>query len=142
MLVKDIMTRDVVTIYPDATLKEVGVILKEKRISGIPVVDKDGKIVGIITLTDMLKILSQIYKWREIEKKAPELKLSECFEKEKLEAKVRNIMTKNVFTLEEDRTLEDIMRLMFDRSIHTIPVTKDGSLVGIIGKRDLVYACF
>ena len=52
MLVKDIMTRNVITVSPDTPLKEVGRILKEKRISGIPVVDGSGNIVGIVTVTD------------------------------------------------------------------------------------------
>jgi len=70
MLVKEIMTREVITVSPDDSLKNVGEILKEKRISGLPVV-KDEKIVGIITLTDMLKVLERIYKWKELEKREP-----------------------------------------------------------------------
>ena len=142
MQVKEIMTKDVITVSPDASLKEAGEIFKEKRISGAPVVDGAGNILGIITLTDLLRILDQIYKWREIERKVSGLKLSEMFEKEKLEAKVVNIMTKDVFTISEDKTIDDVMRIMFGKGVHTIPVTKDGKLVGIIGKRDLVSACF
>jgi len=142
MLIKEIMTKDVISVSPDASLKEVGEIFKEKRISGVPVVDKNGNIIGIITLTDLLRILDQIYKWREIEKKVSELKLSEMFEKEKSEAKVENIMTKDVFTISEDKTIDDVMRMMFGKGVHTIPVTKGGRLVGVIGKRDLISACF
>ena len=75
-MVKDIMTTEVVTISPETSLKEVGEILREKRVSGLPVVDKDGSVVGIITLTDMLRILDQIYHWREIERRVPEIKPS------------------------------------------------------------------
>ena len=142
MFVKEIMTKNVITVSPDASLKDVGEILKEKRISGVPVVDKDGDIVGIITLTDMLRILDQIYKWREMERKVSGLKLSEMFEKEKSEAKARDIMTKNVVTLDENKTIEDVMGMMFDRKIHTIPITKEGKLLGVVGKRDLLSACF
>jgi len=55
---------------------------------------------------------------------------------------VKEIMTKDVFTISEDKTIDDVMRIMFGKVVHTIPVTKDGKLVGIIGKRDLVSACF
>ena len=55
---------------------------------------------------------------------------------------VKEIMTKDVFTISEDKTIDDVMRIMFGKGVHTIPVTKDGKLVGIIGKRDLVSACF
>ncbi len=142
MLIKDIMTKNVITVSPDASLKEVGTILKEKRISGIPVVDQKGCIVGIVTLTDMLKILDHIYQWKELERKEPTLKLSEVFTQEKLNAKARDVMTKDVVTLEENSSIDDVMRVMFDKKIHTIPITSDGKLVGVIGKRDLVYLSF
>jgi len=142
MFVKEIMTKEVITVSPDASLKEVGEILKEKRISGIPVVDENGNVVGIVTLTDLLRILDQIYKWKEMEKRVAGLKLSEMREEEKSKAKVRDIMTKDVFTISEDGTIDDVMRMMFGKGIHTIPVIKDGKLVGIMGKRDLIDACF
>ena len=142
MLVTEIMTKDVITVSPDASLKDVGELLKEKRISGVPVIDAKGNIVGIVTLTDMLRVLDQIYKWQEMERRVPGLKLSEMFAKEKSEAKVRNVMTKTVYTLDENQTIEDVMRMMFDKKVHTIPITKDGKLLGIVGKRDLISACF
>jgi CBS domain-containing protein len=141
-MLKDIMTTDVITISPETTLKEVGEILKRNRVSGLPVVDKDGAVVGVITLTDMLRILDQIYHWKEIERRVPEIKLSDMFEKEKAEAKVRSIMTKEVLVLDESAPIEEVMRLMFDRKVHTIPVTRNGKLIGVIGKRDLISACF
>jgi len=142
MLVTEIMTKDVITVSPDASLKDVGELLKEKRISGVPVIDAKGNIVGIVTLTDMLRVLDQIYKWQEMERRIPGLKLSEMFTKEKSEAKVRNVMTKSVYTLDENRTIEDVMRMMFDKRVHTIPIAREGKLLGIVGKRDLVAACF
>jgi predicted transcriptional regulator len=143
MKIKDIMTTEVITVHPETTLSEVGKILKEKRVSGVPVTDHENNVVGIITLTDMLRILDHIYQWREIEMQVPELKLSAMFEKEKTQAKVQDVMTKDVLTLDEGSSLDDIMRLMFTRKVHTIPVVARGNkLVGIVGKRDLVYACF
>jgi CBS domain-containing protein len=141
-MLRDIMTTDVITISPETTLKEVGEILKRNRVSGLPVVDKDGAVVGVITLTDMLRILDQIYHWKEIERRVPEIKLSDMFEKEKAEAKVKSIMTKEVLVLDESAPIEEVMRLMFDRKVHTIPVTRNGKLIGVIGKRDLISACF
>jgi CBS domain-containing protein len=143
MLVKDMMTRNVITVTPEHTLKQVGALLREKRISGIPVVDEEGRVIGIVTLTDMLRILDRIYRWREMERKFPELKFSDMFEKEKGEAKVSDIMSKVVFTMEEDKPIERVMEMMFNRGVHTIPIVdKEGKLVGVIGKRDLIYACF
>jgi CBS domain-containing protein len=142
MLVKEIMTKNVITVSPDASLKEVGIIFKEKRISGVPVVDKNNTIVGIVTLTDMLRILDQIYIWKELEKLVPGCKLSEMEQEEKAKAKARDIMTKEVYTINEQGTIDDLMKMMFTKKIHSIPVTREGKLVGIVGKRDVIYACF
>ncbi len=142
MLVKDIMTKDVITVSPDTSLKEIGRIFKEKRISGTPVVDKTGNIVGIVTLTDLLRILEQIYKWKALEKRMNGLKLSEMRETEKAKATASDIMTRDVATVSEDSTIDDVMRIMFTRGGHTMPVTKNGKLTGVIGKRDLIDVCF
>ncbi len=142
MFIKDMMTKNVVTVTPDTSLKEVGRLLKEKRINGVPVVDSTERIVGIITVTDILRLLEEIYQWQVLEDKITGLHVSELVGKERLNRKAASVMKKNVFTLNENSTLNDLMRLMFTKKIHTIPVTKDDKLVGIIGKRDLVYACF
>jgi len=142
MFVKEIMTKDVVTVSPDASLKETGKIFMEKRISGAPVVDNNGNIVGVVTLTDLLRVLDQIYKWKELEGRTEGLKLSQMYEEEKSKLKVKDIMTKNVLTVNEQETIDDLMKLMLAKRVHTIPVTKEDKLLGVIGKRDLVCACF
>ena len=142
MLVKEIMTKNVISVSPNTPLKEVGRILKEKRISGIPVVDDDGNIAGIITVTDILKMLQEIYQWQELEKSTTGLNISDLVGREELNKKVKDVMTKNVYTLDENKNISEVMRLMFTNKIHTIPITKDDKLVGIIGKRDLVFASF
>lgn len=142
MLVKEIMTKNVITVSPDTSLKEVGKILKEKRISGIPVVDDAGSIVGIITVSDILIIIQQIYQWQELQRDTAGLNISEFVGTEWLNKKVNEAMKKNVYTLDENESINEAMRLMFAHQIHTIPITKDDKLVGIIGKRDLVFASF
>ena len=142
MLVKEIMTKNVITVSPETSLKEVGKILKEKRISGIPVVDGVGNIVGIITVTDILIIIRQIYEWQELQRNTAGLNISEFVGTEWLNKKVNEVMRKNIYTLDENESINEVMRLMFTHQIHTIPITKDDKLVGIIGKRDLVFASF
>ena len=142
MIVKEMMTKNVITVSPEASLKEVGSLIKEKKISGLPVVTEGGTIVGIVTLTDLLNLLSRIYQWKQLEEGDEAVNLSDMFEKEKTTSKVADIMTKNVIALREDDSLDDVMKLMFDNKIHTIPVTKEGVLIGIVGKRDLIHACF
>jgi CBS domain-containing protein len=142
MFISEIMTKDVITISPDASLKEIGLIFKEERISGIPVIDSYGNIAGIVTLTDMLKILDRIYTWKELEKRLTRLDLGNMRQEEKLKAKVRDVMTKDVFTVNVHETVDFVVRIMLTKNIHTFPVTEEGKLIGVVGKRDLIYACF
>ncbi|MFC1703914.1 CBS domain-containing protein [Candidatus Omnitrophota bacterium] len=141
MLLKDIMTKNIITVKPTDSLKKVGEILKEKRISGIPVVNDQGDLTGIITLTDLIRMFESIHTWKQLEKRNAGLKLSEMIEQEKAQGIVRDYMTKNVLTLQADATLEEAMATMFTCSVHTFPIVSDGQLVGVIGKRDLIFAC-
>jgi len=142
MLVKEIMTRNVITVSPDTSLKEVSKILKEKRISGVPVVDNGGNIVGIITITDILAIIRQIYEWQALERSTAGVNISELLGVEWLNKKVNEVMRKNVYTLDENKSINEVMRLMFTHQIHTIPIVNDNKLVGVVGKRDLVFFIF
>ena len=142
MIVKEIMTETVVTVTPETSLREAGKIFLEKRISGIPVIDENGNLYGMLTITDMLKVLDDIYKWGEQEKKWGGLKIADEFAQKKANAKVGDIMSKEVFTLPEESNLKDVMRMMFTKKVHTIPIVRDNKLVGIIGKHDLVSICF
>lgn len=142
MLVEEIMTRNVITVTPETSLKEAGKIFLEKRISGIPVVDKKGILCGMVTLTDMLKVLDEIYKWGEQEKKWSGLKIAEEFAKKKANAQVGDIMSQEAFTLTGEDSLKDVMRMMFVKNVHTIPIVKNTKLIGVIGKRDLISICF
>jgi len=144
MLLKDLMTKEVICISPEASLKEAGEVFKKNRISGVHVVDEDGKIIGVVTITDMLKTLGKIYKLKESEMDSQaDFRLSEMYEKEKQNAKVKDLMSRKIHVLVEDSSIEEVMRLVFQVKVHTIPVTDlEGHLVGIIGRRDLVEACF
>ena len=138
MLLREIMTKDVISISHEATLKEAGEVFKQKRISGLPVVNENEEIVGVVTITDMLKILGQIYKLKESEKKSQaDIMLSEMYEGEKQKAQVKDLMTREVHVLKEESSIEEVMRLMFQKNVHTIPITDaEGHIVGIIGRRD------
>ncbi|MFH1768550.1 MAG: CBS domain-containing protein [Candidatus Omnitrophota bacterium] len=140
MKVRDLMTKEVVTVSPEDSLGEVGAILKEKRISGVPVVDQEKKLLGIITITDLLKVLYNVYRWKDV--KNNDISFTNFFHKQKIEAKVKEFMAKHIFTLNEDDPIDEVMRVMFDKNAHTIPVMRGDELVGVVGKRDLVRACF
>jgi len=142
MKIKDIMTRNIISITPEASLKELATLIKQHRINGVPVVTKEGALVGIVTMTDILKILRDIYYWAELENVKPGLGVKDALMAEKEKATVETKMTTGVRTVKEDDTVEDILKLMCKHNIHTIPVTKDSKLIGIVGVTDIVYAIF
>ena len=142
MKIKDIMTRNVISITPEASLKELATLIKQYRINGVPVVTKEGALVGVVTMTDILKILRDIYYWAELENVKPGLGVKDALMAEKEKATVGTKMTTGVRTVKEDDSVEDVLKLMCKHNIHTIPVTKDGKLIGIVGVTDIVYAVF
>ena len=142
MLVKEIMTKDVVTVRPDAPLKELAKILKKHQINGVPVVSADGTLAGIITMTDLLKILKDINYWDSIEKIKPGIGVKEAFMREKEKATVARKMTTQVTTVSEDDSVEHVVDLMCKHNIHTIPVVKDDKLIGVVGATDIISVSF
>ena len=142
MKVKDIMTTNVITVTPETKLKEVAKIIKGHRINGLPVLNEAREVVGIITITDLLRLLRDIHYWERVEKENPEVRIiKDILVKEKNESTVNMKMTKMIWTVDEDSELDDVLELMYKYDIHTIPVTKDHKLVGIIGATDIVNSC-
>ena len=143
MLAKDIMTKDVITVTREDTIENVIKILMEREISGIPVVNDKGEIEGIITEGDLiyrsknLKIptfLSLLggYVFLESTKKLEQqIKKMSGY-------KVEDVMTKEVVTVDEDETIENIATTMTKKKINRIPVEKEGKLVGIISRKDII----
>lgn len=142
MLVKDVMTLNVITVTPETKLKNITKLIKENRINGLPVVDQEGSVVGIITMTDFLRMLRDIHHWSRLEKENPEVKaIKDILVREKDEATVSSKMTKLIWTIDEESPIENVLELMYKYDIHTIPVVKGRKLVGIIGATDVVNAC-
>ena len=131
--VADIMTEHVLTVKENLTLKEVAHVLLRYRISGVPVVSRKGCIVGIITITDLLRVLSTDLK--------PSVK-DEIFLIKKLQnKKVKDVMTKNVFTLDKKVSIWKAFKVMCEKNIHTLPVVENSRLIGVVGVRDLLNIC-
>jgi CBS domain-containing protein len=120
MKAKDVMTTPVVTISPDATLADATRLLDTKGITGVPVADADGKVIGILTEKDIL-VLAYTY--------VGNLR----------ETKVREAMTGNVVTFPSDTSLEAIAKCFAKSDFRRVPIVDEGKLVGIISRRDLVH---
>lgn len=138
----DIMIRDVITVKPDTTLEELARILIRYQITGAPVVDDNGNLKGIVTENDLISKNSRLH--------IPTLlRLFDAFiplgasrleiEIKKMAAyTVDDICTKEVITVDSETSVEDIATIMTEKKIHLLPVLKDGRLIGIIGKKDLI----
>ena len=127
MLVKERMTRNPITIRPDMPVTEAQAMMKREKIHHLPVMDKDEKLVGIVSEKDLLYASP-----------SPASTLS-VYEMSSLLAKlkVEKVMSKNVVTVSEDVPLEEAARIMADRGVGGLPIMRGSSLVGIITESDL-----
>lgn len=141
--VKDIMTEKPITVSPETEIVFASKILLEKRINGVPVVDKQGKLLGIICQSDL--IVQQ--------KKLPIPSLFTFLDgfisltsKKHLESEIQKIaaitvaqaMTVDPVTVSPETNIEYVATLMVEKNFHTIPVLENGILVGIVGKADIL----
>jgi CBS-domain-containing membrane protein len=140
---KDIMTKDVITVHPDTEVVQAANLLLDHHINGLPVVDQEGNVKGIICQSDlvaqqrkiplpsffiMLDSFIPLTSPKNIEK-----------ELQKMSAvTVKDAMTPDPITVDPETDLEDIATLMVKHKIHTLPVLDHGKLVGIIGKEDIL----
>jgi CBS-domain-containing membrane protein len=143
LTVKNIMTRDPITISPDTEIVHAAKLLLEKGINGIPVVDKKGELVGIICQSDLIaqqKRLPIPSIFTLLDGFIP-LASTKHFEKavQKIAATtVADAMTPKPVTVQTDTSIEELASLMVDKNFHTLPVVDEGKLVGVVGKEDVL----
>ena len=142
---KDIMTKDVVTVKPETSIEELSSLLVQNGISGVPVVDSSGALYGIVTENDLISRNKRLHIPTVVSflDAAIYLESSKKFEQEvrRLAAtKVGDICVRKVTTITEDTTVTDIATIMAEKKAHLLPVVKNGKIVGIVGKRDVVKA--
>ncbi|MEW6584248.1 MAG: CBS domain-containing protein [Nitrospirota bacterium] len=142
MKAKDIMTKNVISVKPETTIEELARLLIEHRIGGLPVVDDSGGLRGIVTENDLISQNSKLHIPTILRLFDAYIPLGtskiESEIKKMTAATVGEICSKDVVTVDEEASVEYIATLMTDKKIHTLPVVKEGKLVGIIGKKDLI----
>ncbi len=116
MIASDIMTRKVCTTRPETDVQELALLLSSKRISGAPVVDDNGQIIGIVTEAD---IIGKV-------------------DREGL--RVADIMCRELITVDEETPVGEVASLLTERKIKRVPVVQNGKLVGIVSRADIVHA--
>lgn len=141
MKAKDIMTTRVVTVRPETLVKQIASELLAHHISAVPVVDKNDRLVGIVSEGDLLHRVEtgtatrhRSY-WLELftgeERRAAEYVKSHG-------RKAADVMTKDVVSVSEDTTVQEIAGILESRQIKRVPVVRDGRVVGIVSRANLV----
>lgn len=147
MKAKDIMQTAVVTVKPEATIEEIAKILVENNISGVPVVDDLGNVIGIVSegdllykevsprVPDVVNVLGAMIYYNGITQYNDEVK--------KLMARTaKEIMTTKVIAVDEDTDLSKIGKMMIEYKIKRVPVIKDWKLVGIVSRADMIKTLY
>lgn len=142
MKIKEVMTKDVRSISPDATAQEALGLLEKLQISGLPVIDEKGKLVGMFTEKGILSHILPSYiekVGRFIYEENPKATRKKFADLNRI--KVSQLMRREVVTTNEDTTLCEVARIMLTRKARRLPVIdRSGKVVGIVARCDVLKA--
>jgi CBS domain-containing protein len=144
MLARDLMTKEVVSVSPDTPINEIAQLLLKNTISGVPVVDADGKVLGMVTEGDLIARDDTAREARR-EWWLALLADGEALSPEFLKTihwrlSARDVMISPVVTVGEDTDVTEIARILKEKRIKRVPVVRDRRVVGIISRADLLNA--
>jgi len=142
MKVKDVMTSPVLSIEPEAPILQAVDIMLRRHISGLPVIDKEGRLVGIVTEGDFLRRAetgTQRRRPRWLEYLVGRGRLADEYTRSHGN-KVSEIMTTDPLTVTEDTPLDEVVKVMEKRRIKRLPVVRGEEVVGIVSRANLVHA--
>lgn len=140
---KDIMTKDPICVHPETKIVDAVKILLDKHFNGLPVVDANNNLVGILTQSDLVAQHKKIDlpSYFVILDTVIPLQSSKKFEESiaRMNAEtVQDLMTTNVYYVDPDASVEAIASYMVDNKVYSLPIVEDGKLVGIVGKEDVL----
>lgn len=138
----DIMTKDVIVVKSSTTVNDFANILINNKISGAPVVDDNGNIMGIVTENDLIEQNKRFHIPTVIRIFDAFITLNQPAVEQQIKkmtaATVADICSHEVISVGEDAPLDEIASIMSEKKVHHIPVVKDKKIVGIIGKIDII----
>jgi CBS domain-containing protein len=140
----ELMTRDVAVVHPETSLLDAVKLMARRRISGMPVVDDSGAIVGMISEGDLVRwhegYTAREARWMDMLAEGFELAPAFVEGIRERRHKVKSVMSPGALTVTEGTGARDVARLMYDKGIKRVPVVRDGKLIGIVARSDLVRA--
>ncbi|RLF49624.1 MAG: CBS domain-containing protein [Thermoplasmata archaeon] len=149
MKISEIMTKDVIALKPTDSVKKALEVFAEYNIHGVPVVDKDGKLVGMFTETDFLDLV-RVHS-SSLQMVLPSIPLMgvSFVESEKkdeirrvinrvLKMPLGDVMSTNVYTLSPNDDVKDAIKLMISKDITRIPIVDNNKLTGIVTRTDII----
>lgn len=145
MLAKEIMTTDVITVSPDERVDVVTKLLIDNKISGIPVVDQDNHILGIVTEKDLLvkagelKVPFYITLFDSIIFMENPMRFNSNLKKYTA-SKVKDAMTTKVVVVDENTPVQEIAEMMQGKGVNRLPVVRNNKLIGIVTRNDVLKA--
>lgn len=142
MKAQDIMTRDVTTVSPNTSVRDIAALMVEKHISGVPVLTDNGEIIGIVSQSDLLH-RAELGTERKHKWWFRTFSDSDALAREYAKAhglKAHDIMARYVVSVRDDAELRDVADILDNHRIKRVPVVREGRLLGIITRGDLVRA--
>ena len=140
----DLMTRDVAVVHPEMSLLEAVKLMAQRRISGMPVVDDAGAIIGILSEGDLVRwhegYTERQTRWLDMLAEGSDLAPMFLDGIREQHRKVKSVMAPGALTVTEDTSAREVAHLMYTNKIKRVPVLRDGKLVGIVARSDLVRA--
>jgi len=140
----DLMTRDVAVVHPETSLLQAVRLMAQRRISGMPVLDDAGNIIGMLSEGDLVRWheghTDKQAHWLDMLAEGTDLAPAFLEGIREQRHKVKSVMAHGAEIVTEDTPARDIARLLCDKNIKRVPVVRDGRLVGIVARSDLVRA--
>lgn len=148
MLIKDIMTKEVITVREEDTVEKCAKLLTTHNLSGLPVLDDKGKVKGMVTEGDLIRRASRIEGPAALEIlggifyiDSPKKLMDEL--KKTMGNLAGDIMTKNVITISPEEEIEKAATILVRKRIKRLPVIdKEGNLIGIVSRKDIMNYLF
>jgi CBS domain-containing protein len=144
MKAREVMTTPVVTVEESTPLRKIASLLLERGISAVPVVDAQGNLVGMVSEGDLVRPTSVVAKqrqdwWLEMLAAGNELSPDFLASIRSHDRTAKEVMTKDVISVGDDTSLAEIAQILEKHRIKRVPVVKDGKIVGIVSRANLLH---